>query len=235
MKRIIIVLLTVSIFLVLNSCRHSTEQHLMAWYTFTGDARDLSGNGFDGVVHEAILTRDRFGHENCAYDLNGITAYIVARVKKMPAVDQPQSISWWFMVEQPPVYNDSLGADNMIALVDTAAGIGVQTGFRAPGYHSRGLDTWYWGGRTVLESPPPAVNDWHHCVYTYDGRIHRFYLDGQESAQSDVEPQRGTPDVLMFGNYPAGDQFFQGKLDDIRIYNRALTRSEIMNLFNVKD
>jgi hypothetical protein len=35
----------------------------------------------------------------------------------------------------------------------------------------------------------------------------------------------------MLGNYPGGDQYFKGKFDELRIYNRALNNSEIANLF----
>ena len=217
------------------SCRKSITDGLVAYYPFDGDANDCSGHANNGIFDGAVLTANRFGKANSAIRFDGIAATISAKVTGMPAVDAPQSFSWWFLIEQPPTYIDSLGADNMIALVDTVKGIGVQTGFRAPGYHSRGLDIWYWGGRTVLESPQPALNKWHHCVYTYDGSIHRFYLDGQEYAQSDAKPQTGIPDILMFGNYPSGDQFFQGNLDDIRIYNRVLTQSDVEVLYKLRE
>jgi hypothetical protein len=217
------------------SCRKSINDGLVAYYPFDGDASDHSGHANNGIMEGAVLTADRFDNANSAIRFDGIAANISANVTGMPAVDSPQSFSWWFMIEQPPDYIDSLGADNMIALVDTVKGIGVQAGFRAPGYHTLGLDIWYWGGRTVLESPHPALNKWHHCVYTYDGSIHRFYLDGQESAQSDTKPQTGIPDILMFGNYPSGDQFFEGDLDDIRIYNRVLMQSDINVLYKLRE
>lgn len=231
-----IISLSISIaIMALNSCHNRTEQGLVAWYPFDGDARSMLGNQYNGKVFEAVLTSDRFGHDNNAYRFNGISAYILAPVDIMPAVDHPQTISWWFMIEQPPVYSDSLGADNMIALVDTAGGIGVQAGYRGPGYHTSGLDIWYWGGRTVLVSQLPAENRWHFCVYAYDGQTHRFYLDGQQVSQSAAKPQIGTPNMLMFGNYPGGDQFFAGSLDDVRIYNHDLTQSKIDNLYNAKE
>jgi hypothetical protein len=214
-----------------TACQKKEIPGLVAAYSFSGDASDQIGNGNDAVVTGATLTSDRFGNPNSAYFFNGTSAYILAEVKNMPAVDAAQTISWWFMVEQPPDFIDSLGADNMIALVDTTAGVGVQAGYRAPGYHSLGLDAWYWGGRTILESQLPSVNEWHHCVYTFDGQSHSFYLDGQQVAKSAVKPQTGTPDMLMFGNYPGGDQYFAGSLDDVLIYDRALSSSEIKLLY----
>jgi trimeric autotransporter adhesin len=217
------------------SCQRSMDAGLVAYYPFNGNAFDESGNRNNGVVHDVGLTTDRFGNVNSAYHFNGTSSYIEAKVSNMPAVDGAQTISWWYMVEKTPVYSDSLGADDMISLVDTVAGVGVQTGYRAPGYHTLGLDAWYWGGRTVLDSPPPAVKKWHHCVYTYDGHLHRFYVDGKQTTQSTAKPQTGIPHILMFGNYPSGDQFLRGSLDDVRIYDRVLTETEIEKLFKAKE
>lgn len=213
------------------SCAKKEIPGLVAHYSFNGDASDDSQNQNNALVHGATLTSDRFGNINSAYGFNGTSAYISSPVKNMPAPDADQTISWWFMIEQPPDYIDSLGADNMIALVDTDDGIGLQFDYRAPGYHTSGFDIWFWGGGTVLSIQPPAVNKWHHCIYTYDGRRHRFYLNGRLSSQSEVDPQAGTPNILMFGNYPGGNQFFAGALDDVQIYNRALSHLEIEWIF----
>lgn len=216
-------------------CQKKEIPGLVADYTFNGNAADESGNENHAVVHGAHLTSDRFGNENSAYHLDGTSAHILAMVSNMPAVNNPQTISWWYRVDQSPEFSDSMGAGNMIALVDSALGIGVQFGYRAPRYHTLGLDTWYWGGRSVLESHQPTVNEWHHCVYTFDGQVHLFYQDGRQTAQSSVQSQVGTPNMLMFGNYPGGDQYFAGSLDEVRIYNRALSPSEIGLLYKEKE
>jgi hypothetical protein len=217
------------------SCQDKETSGLVAAYPFNGNSKDESGNNNHAIAHGARLTSDRFGNENSAYYFDGTSAYIEALVSNMPAVEDPQTISCWFMIDQPPGYLDSLGADGMISLVDSAAAIGVQFGYRAPGYHTLGLDVWYWGGRTVLETDQPQLNKWHHIAYTFDGKTHLFYLDGQQKAQSVVKPQQGTPNMLMFGNYPGGDQFFMGSMDEVRIYKRALPSAEIELLYNKKE
>ena len=208
------------------------DSGLVAYYPFNGDARDHSGNENHGVVDGPVLTRDRFGQENSAFRFDGEKSTIEANVRGMPAIYSPQSFSWWFRINTNPTYSNELGADNMIALVDSGKSIGIQFGFRAPGYKSLGLDTWNWGGGTLLEAEQPTVRIWHHCVYTYDGLTHRFFVNGEETSRSTVKTQQDTPTLLMFGNYPSGDQYFSGELDDVRIYNRNLTQDEINILFN---
>ena len=51
---------------------------LAAYYPFTGNANDLSGNGHNGTVTGATLTTDRFGNPNSAYSFNGTSSYIYA-------------------------------------------------------------------------------------------------------------------------------------------------------------
>jgi hypothetical protein len=150
----------------------------------------------------------------------------------MSAINSPQSFSWWFRVDSNPTYIDELGADNMIALVDSGKGIGIQFGFRAPGYKSLDFDAWNWGGGTLLEANQPEVNEWHHCVYTCDGATHQLYVNGKNVSSSKAKTQQDIPTLLMFGNYPSGDQYFEGEMDDIRIYNRNLTEDEINYLLN---
>ena len=51
-----------------------------------------------------------------------------------------------------------MDAGNMIALVDTVQAIGLQFGFKAPDYRTKGLDIWNWGGVTILETQMPELN-----------------------------------------------------------------------------
>ena len=59
----------------------------------------------------------------------------------------------------------------------------------------------------------------------------RFYINKKEVSHSTASTQKDSPTILMFGNYPAGNQYFEGKMDDIRIYNRKLAYDEINLLF----
>jgi hypothetical protein len=232
MIRIFAVIILYMVLFRLISCQENNYNGLVAYYPFNGDANDLSGNGNHGIIEGAELIKDRFDQENSAFSFDGKKSTILANVKNMPAIDSPQSFSWWFRINTNPTYIDELGADNMIALVDSGKGIGIQFGFRAPGYQSLGFDGWNWGGGTLLEANQPEVNEWHHCVYTYDGATHQLYVNGKNVSSSTAKTQQDIPTLLMFGNYPSGDQFFEGEMDDIRIYNRSLTEDEINYLLN---
>lgn len=235
MKKISTLLVVCILFLGYVSCEKNINPELLAYYSFNGDASDQSGNNNHGVVHGGHLTKDRFGNANNAYKFDGSSAYIIALVSNMPAVDDPQTICFWFMVDQTPVFGDSYGAGNIFVLADSTQGVGIQLGYRASGYNTLGYDTWFWGGRTILESQHPAINEWHHIAYSFDGEEHLFYIDGRQTAQSFVKPQKGTPHMLMFGNYPGGNQFFKGCLDDVKIYKGTLSNTAINDLYKNRE
>lgn len=237
MKKLLSILIVPVLFLGGISCQRDINYGMVAYYPFDGNANDMSGANNHAVVDGAVLTSDRFGNENSAYSFDGVKANILAEVNNMPATQVAQSFSWWYFVDKIQTFSDEFGAGNMIVLVNSSDGIGIQVGFRGPGYNTLGLDTWKWGSGKILEVKPPDVNLWHHCVYTFDGSVHRFYIDRKEKTFSNVEPQHGNPTQLMFGNYPSGDQFFNGKLDDIRIYNRVLNQTDvnILYLINLRD
>ena len=232
----VIISISISILMVcLISCQKQIENGLVAHYPFDGDASNQIGEGNDGNVGGVSLVDDRFGNENSAYFFDGVDDTIFVEVTGMPNIEAPQSFSWWYWVSEIPTFSDAFGAGNMIAMVNPESGVGIQFGFRGQGYETLGLDGWNWGGNTLLEADPPAVNVWHFCVYTFDGSTHRFYIDGAETASSTATTQQGSPSILMFGNYPSGDQYFAGRLDDVRIYNRALKVEEIQSLYSAKE
>jgi Concanavalin A-like lectin/glucanases superfamily/Bacterial Ig-like domain/Bacterial Ig domain len=74
----------------------------------------------------------------------------------------------------------------------------------------------------------PAVGQWQHVAVTYDGAVVRFYVDGEQSASAAFAGNVGDSNVWRIGAYgatPGG--FFDGLVDNVRIYDRALTATEI--------
>ena len=219
-------------FLCCVSCGENGDPDLVAHYSFDGTTADISGKNKDLLVYGARPVADRFGKARHAYGFDGSSAYMIAGIAGMPNLKGPHSVTWWFQVAATPVFKDSLDAGNMIVLADTTQSIGVQMGYRADGYKTHGFDVWYWGGATVLDSPHPSVSEWHQGAYTSDGKRQLLFIDGLQVAEAAVKPQPGTPTLLMLGNYPGGDQFFSGVLDELRIYRRTLLPSEITAMYS---
>ena len=76
-----------------------------------------------------------------------------------------------------------------------------------------------------------TFGEWQHVAVTYDGLAIAGYLNGQLAATT-VAPGtlNNDPGVLMFGQDPRGGLYYNGLLDDVRIYNRALSHAEVAGL-----
>jgi hypothetical protein len=79
----------------------------------------------------------------------------------------------------------------------------------------------------------PVAGQWQHLTATYDGSTARFYIDGTEVANRPVSVSIGSSNnwrIGAYGSSPSG--FFDGLIDNVRIYNRALTPTQIQTDMN---
>lgn len=218
--------LVVSIILAAVVARAGVSDGLVAYYPFNGNANDESGNGHDGTVNGAVLTTDRSGNADSAYDFDGTDQYI--SIPRTPLLEPESSISvsLWFEANQTDqtarVISKKHGTvshtvvlyvedDKLISFVKTSSnGDHPQTGF---------TDT----------------SSWHHAVVVYDGEFGRLYLDGVEKDKDDMSGAVEWDDSYdwIIGAYVAGGvQPFDGAIDEVRIYNRALGASEVSQLYS---
>jgi Concanavalin A-like lectin/glucanases superfamily/Secretion system C-terminal sorting domain len=212
----------------LPALRPMTEG-LVAYYPFTGNAQDASGTA-NGTVNGATLTSDRFGVSNRAYDFNGQNNYITANGEKL--VFDTLTISVWVYPRESQktwaaILDKSHSPDNVTTGNWVIQQVANEKAF-------------YWGyGSTVriensgTQKVNYVVNQWQHFVATKIGGQVKHYLNGKLiSAQtygSAIISKNSSP--LNIGNSASWDRFFNGKIDDIRIYNRSLTECEVSDLY----
>ena len=97
------------------------------------------------------------------------------------------------------------------------------------------------GGSDCLGNSPCIVSNttlvtgrWHHVAGTYDGATIRIYVDGQlGGSQSVVSTGTADANPVLFGSRPDGQDSLTGFLDDVRVYNRALSGDEIKRLYKI--
>jgi hypothetical protein len=232
---------------------------LVGWWGFNGNAQDGSGNGNHGMVNGATLTTDRFGNQNGAYSFDGASSIVVDDDSSLRPGHI--TISVWFLsnglgtgdnalVTKTRIGDpwSSLGGEQYTLFQVLSSGISGQL---TPGWTEGGFNIKRngncvnggigWNSITQMNLLPGFLNwsystgTWINLVATYDGVIMKLYHNGFLSGS--FTPSPGLIDncsggTLNFGRYWDTRNFFNGKIDDIGIWNRALTQQEITNLYN---
>jgi len=197
---------------------------LIAYYPFNGNANDESGNENDGTVNGATLTIDRFGEVSSAYRFDGNDAIFANPLN----IEREYSLIAWVNIGNLP--NNNLG---FIVIEESQSGsanfnLDIRIN-EAPStlFRNIGSNTF----QTV--GSPLSQNQWSLIVATYDGNFLRVFANGILLAENEVGQQnlRGNATSLGIGDDASGgNPAFIGNIDDVRIYNRALSPEEIQLL-----
>ncbi len=200
------------------SCRS-----LVAFYPFDGNANDESGNGHDGIVNGAILAEDRFGNPNSAYLFDGANDYItVASTPDLEMTDEICITAW---------INCGGGTTNP-RIVDHSSDSGYKLGTGGTS-NSRQIE-FQFGYQYISSGEVNTLTcgQWHFIAATATPSEQRIYLDGklvQTGPGSTFAPVYDTD--LFIGRKPTWEyDAWGGLLDDIHIYNRALSGGAICQL-----
>jgi hypothetical protein len=213
---------------------------LVGWWPFNGNANDESGNGNDGVVNGAVLSVDRFGTSNNSYNFNGASNFIVVPNVLLDGGFQSFTWSFWFLKESASSYTEAAihdrttinsGYKYYMNFVDYLPGQGIQGCSSNPGSSSVSC--------AYSISNNQSNGQWNHCVFLLDAISGNasLYVNGILEVTSQFSPNSWTSALAptYFGASPqasSDEQWFMGFLDDIAIYNRALTEQEIQGLYN---
>ena len=196
---------------------------LVGWWPFNGNANDESGNGNDGVVNGAAPTEDRFGNANSAYYFvdNNIIDFGLSNDFAITS-NVISSVSLWF-------YSASGKHPFLNKYEDSEAG---NSNFFIGG--DDGIHVTANGQNSIFYPISPA--GWFHVVAVYDGTngTVQLYINAQSVATGSLNYNNlvsTNPLVIQGTRMNNGYDDADGKIDDIAIYNRALTPEEITALY----
>ena len=211
---------------------------LVAYYPFDGNANDASGSGNDGLVSGAVLTTDRFGKNGQAYVFNNGLSSITSTRNVGIAGNNPRTISAWIQakVYQPWPAGYFVGWNVTATTVGTGSHLMFpETGSNAAQDHRFQMDGYYASLLSEPLSESQILGRWHHVVWTYQSNLGSaaMYLDGNPMTIV-IPPGSGTAtttlstkdNVLVIGST------FTGMVDDVRVYNRALSGPEVKSLYD---
>lgn len=237
-----------------------SAEYLIAQWLFNGDATDNSGNGHDGELKSGhanfytagspvlpVLTADRFGNADYAYYFDK-GANIEVPYSSQLNPDQELSVSVWIKMESQ---------DNNDYIISLDRWIGYKLNLQSEDklYYTirKQTDPDTWEFVCDDDSNPYTVNEnvWTHvvCSYAAEGVI-TFFANGMKVRE--INDRGVTGDLMqvtknlcigqqlptsdyMVEEEGATDGFFKGSMDDLRLYNKALTDAEALSIYTLEN
>lgn len=205
---------------------------LVGWWPFNGNANDESGKGNNGTVNGSILTMDRNGENNKAYSFDGIDDFISTQ-NPLFTGSKPFTFSFW-------AKTTSKKSMEVLSQGDFNATINWHYCGGSPLIGPQGL-SFKSGNHWGTAANTTADSTWH--LYTIVGGTNnntsfektKLYIDGKLMGLSCGHNWGGwtysLPDSPFTMGKKINSNFFNGDLDDIAVWERALDSNEISNMY----
>jgi hypothetical protein len=210
---------------------------LVSWWPAEGNANDIIG-GNNGTLENGVTFAP--GEVGQAFSFNGNGQSVV--IPDSPSLDLTSTFTIEAWVNLATLTDDPNGSGrgivskvgNNTGLYGYQFGIAVGAGVLRGQFDSPGAN-WYGGpGNWIIQSPIPLVTGvWMHVAWTYDQNAMMLYLNGEPLATNVIGPQ---PIATSAANLRiSGDDnlnvMFDGLIDEVSIYNRALCSIEIAAIY----
>jgi hypothetical protein len=196
---------------------------LIGRFEFDGNLDDMTGQIKSGtpVAGTPIYGADRKGVRGSAISFNEKYGVIMNDVP----LDSNMSISFWMKYDMTP-------EEYFINFVE-----GTQS-FAFQHRDKNKFQGGYWNFTTpAFIISKPLLNTWHQMAATRDNNTYKFYIDGKLVGSTPILTPGAatalTSEYMLGFCYNAGYKYWKGSLDDLRIYNRVISATEVQALFNL--
>ena len=215
---------------------------LVGWWPFNGNANDESGNGNNGTVNGATLTADRNGNNNSAYSFDGVNdnIYLSPFFDNNNSIQQEITYSYWINLTDLPTSSNVYATFHFDSYWKNKNASVSSTGNYGHGATNPNIS---YG--ISLDTINLTIDNWYHIVYVFKPGSMELYLNGelineksvpftyldyeQEiTGNSNGKNLIGSQSSVSNGDY----RFYNGKIDDFGLWNKALSHSEIIDLYN---
>ncbi len=210
---------------------------LVAYYPFSGNANDATANTNNGVISNCQMASDRLGHPASAYLFNGSNSVITASDQGYLNLSSPSdfTISVWATRPASQLSSFVLGKDAGNARSPATKWILILGRYHNPTvptltfhYIDDGGSLHWIGGSSIIDDS----DVWHHYAVSRSGTVFSIFQDGTliETESDNGALSSSNPAALTIGSAEGGG-WHSGLIDDVRIYNRALSSNEVEQLY----
>ncbi len=232
---ILVIILFISFFNNFSFGEIPQSDKIIAYYAFSGNANDSSGNGYDGTISgDPQLTTDRFGDSNSAYSFDGDGDWIYFGTDTLPTnnggnISDAFTISVWAKSSSTSTM-DLFAYGGMVSCGGGRYGAIVRLGSNIQ-FNSCN------NGYNTSASGKNSDGNWHQYVFTWNGSNSRkVYIDGSlvsSNSTSNVFRIQNTGLVIGRGFMDWGlGTTFNGSADEMRLWNTELSSLEVQTLYD---
>jgi len=202
---------------------------LAAFYPFTGNANDMSLYDNHGIVSGAVLTTDRFGHPNRAYYFDGVDDAILAPDQPQLQLQDEFTISSWVfpevsksqvVVRKGPEVNGEFASPYALGTSGTGNIV----------FHVRPGGTY-----NSVTYPRYSTSRWYMLTTVYSNGTANIYINNNLVAKKAIPEGTFNYDsqpLLIGTRLQVTSNSFKGKIDEVRIYCRALSSRDVATLYS---
>ncbi|MBK9317765.1 MAG: hypothetical protein IPM91_02260 [Bacteroidetes bacterium] len=209
---------------------------LVGYWPFCGNANDESGNGNNGIVSGATLAPDRQGTPNSAYTFNGVNSKITIPDNNVYD-NQNYSIGFWYKFSTPSTPGS--GGNNVnpgiISRVANSSNVTYDNWVVYEAVTLVGFGSGV-GGASGVSGTPTGQNNgqWKHVVFSVGADSIRCYVNGLKTSSSlkGGNLTFNNYDIVIGRSSSTYWKAFQGDIDDLALWNRALNDQEVLIYYN---
>ncbi len=208
---------------------------LVAWYPFNGNANDESGNGLNGTILGGVsLSNDRFNNINSCYQIDGVNCSVPKGINVPATINNINDYSlciWYRITNTSKQYQCLINSypHNFI---------GANFNYLSENTVSFFVGNGNWWPELVDSLAIQSPQDWNQLTIVKQNLNFKYYNNGVHFKTITFSESFNTGSISSFVlgaiSINGGEncfETFQGQLDDIAIYNRALTQEEITALY----
>jgi hypothetical protein len=192
---------------------------LVLRYAFDGSANDSVGANNGTIMNGASFTTGKISQ---ALSFDGVDDYVNLGTP-ISQSDPNLTVSAWVKTNNPSVGGPVLTTNNFLIDINLVGDNRVKLT--------------KWGVADIFIGPYPADTAWHHLVVVYSSTGVVMYVDGVIRSETSANGSSFTTESRgnQIGHSTeevGGLRYFSGQIDDLRIYNRALTAADVAGLYN---
>jgi hypothetical protein len=194
----------------------------------TGVVSDISGNGNSAQINNmSISTSPVAGKLGQALAFDGSTSYLAVGTPTSEPSSAITIAAWIYKNTNVPWASilDRYGGEDLDCF---SLGFDGSTGQNLM-LNSNGTSGNNWNA--VTSNSAVSTGKWVHVAVSSNGSSATFYINGIADGTQATVPVCNTGPFIIGANFPGGDEYFNGKIDDLRLYNRALSAQEISALY----